>query len=658
MPILQEYYAVLGVEPGASPDDVKVAFRKAALKYHPDRNQDPGAKAELQKAYNAYEFLRNPELVRTLQLQEAAQRQQVEQLKAAREAAAYSFRRGFAELPAAGDELELHIVYGKGGEGKTTLSAKAILEAKLKAKDLHLPSDRAVKVLYGNFDLGYENKGMRLFMPIFPQKRQGEDADSYRLRRKQEIKQQEDEWYQFVAANTSMTDYFMENTRKVLLAERTPDRAQMARDIAANRVHEHILKADDLVSLVDAAGGLDSLYVERLVSRECVNGKPSYKEHQFIWGIDYAETVDPKSLILQPRFPNAPQNLGMILGSREKRLIKPQVDRFLEDILSLNVDIFNVDCGANNMEPLLQVMAMGFGVPAVRHRLLPVIGRARREGITDATETTRAILYTILTNMYSARVLEHEDKVARVEEGVACDIDRLECLTTIKQCTTYLYLLDAWHYSKGSDSSGPAQPVSLPLFLDAIVKKANAPELTAFSDEVRSVVSKLDVCPIFTNMSYQDAFELELSVCKSWNRMFGLNMQPQGLYQNFHEEIQQAHSDGSIYPLRYPDSEPVQQMQRIVRALHCDEPMDFSRYKFTREFVRNQLLTDGFPADDETVNRYTQSLYTPASVAAPVPVACPIPAQPKEVPRAVPAAASQPQKGVVKTAFSWLFGRK
>ena len=33
----QDFYATLGVKPGASKDDIKAAYRKAAMKWHPDR---------------------------------------------------------------------------------------------------------------------------------------------------------------------------------------------------------------------------------------------------------------------------------------------------------------------------------------------------------------------------------------------------------------------------------------------------------------------------------------------------------------------------------------------------------------------------------------------------------------------------------------------
>ena len=38
----RDYYEVLGLQKGASAEDIKKAYRKAAMKYHPDRN--PGDK--------------------------------------------------------------------------------------------------------------------------------------------------------------------------------------------------------------------------------------------------------------------------------------------------------------------------------------------------------------------------------------------------------------------------------------------------------------------------------------------------------------------------------------------------------------------------------------------------------------------------------------
>ncbi len=57
----RDYYEVLGLAREAGPDDVKRAFRQAALKYHPDRNKEPGAEARFKEASEAYEVLSDPE---------------------------------------------------------------------------------------------------------------------------------------------------------------------------------------------------------------------------------------------------------------------------------------------------------------------------------------------------------------------------------------------------------------------------------------------------------------------------------------------------------------------------------------------------------------------------------------------------------------------
>jgi len=58
----RDYYEVLGVAKTASADEIKSAYRKLAMKYHPDRNPgDETAKAKFQEASEAYEVLSNPE---------------------------------------------------------------------------------------------------------------------------------------------------------------------------------------------------------------------------------------------------------------------------------------------------------------------------------------------------------------------------------------------------------------------------------------------------------------------------------------------------------------------------------------------------------------------------------------------------------------------
>ena len=59
----QDYYQVLGVERNASLEDVKKAYRKMALKWHPDRNPNNKEEAEtrFKEAAEAYEVLGDPE---------------------------------------------------------------------------------------------------------------------------------------------------------------------------------------------------------------------------------------------------------------------------------------------------------------------------------------------------------------------------------------------------------------------------------------------------------------------------------------------------------------------------------------------------------------------------------------------------------------------
>src|SRR5262249_28192816 len=58
----RDYYEVLGVAPGVGEQELKSAYRKIALQYHPDRN--PGnkdAEERFKEASEAYEVLSNPD---------------------------------------------------------------------------------------------------------------------------------------------------------------------------------------------------------------------------------------------------------------------------------------------------------------------------------------------------------------------------------------------------------------------------------------------------------------------------------------------------------------------------------------------------------------------------------------------------------------------
>lgn len=58
----QDYYSILGVDRAANEQEIKKAFRKLAMKYHPDRNPDnPEAEEKLKEVTRAYEVLGDSE---------------------------------------------------------------------------------------------------------------------------------------------------------------------------------------------------------------------------------------------------------------------------------------------------------------------------------------------------------------------------------------------------------------------------------------------------------------------------------------------------------------------------------------------------------------------------------------------------------------------
>ena len=58
----RDYYEVLGVAKNATEDEIKKAYRKKAIQYHPDKNPgDKEAEEKFKEAAEAYDILSNPE---------------------------------------------------------------------------------------------------------------------------------------------------------------------------------------------------------------------------------------------------------------------------------------------------------------------------------------------------------------------------------------------------------------------------------------------------------------------------------------------------------------------------------------------------------------------------------------------------------------------
>jgi molecular chaperone DnaJ len=58
---VSEFYALLGISQEASDAEIKKAYRKLAMEYHPDRNSSPQAEARFKEITEAYEVLRDPQ---------------------------------------------------------------------------------------------------------------------------------------------------------------------------------------------------------------------------------------------------------------------------------------------------------------------------------------------------------------------------------------------------------------------------------------------------------------------------------------------------------------------------------------------------------------------------------------------------------------------
>jgi curved DNA-binding protein CbpA len=57
---VENLYTILGVAPNASIDEIKKIYRSLAMRYHPDRNDAPGAEVRFKIITKAYDILSDP----------------------------------------------------------------------------------------------------------------------------------------------------------------------------------------------------------------------------------------------------------------------------------------------------------------------------------------------------------------------------------------------------------------------------------------------------------------------------------------------------------------------------------------------------------------------------------------------------------------------
>ena len=56
----KDYYKIMGVQRNATQDEIKLAYRRLARKYHPDVSSEPDAELRFKELSEAYEVLKRP----------------------------------------------------------------------------------------------------------------------------------------------------------------------------------------------------------------------------------------------------------------------------------------------------------------------------------------------------------------------------------------------------------------------------------------------------------------------------------------------------------------------------------------------------------------------------------------------------------------------
>ncbi len=94
---MKQYYDILGLPNNAGKQAIKAAYRKLALKYHPDVNKAPNAEEKFLEISEAYEILISPNIISVKKFEKAKKKQQ-EEIRKARERAKANMRKRHDEF--------------------------------------------------------------------------------------------------------------------------------------------------------------------------------------------------------------------------------------------------------------------------------------------------------------------------------------------------------------------------------------------------------------------------------------------------------------------------------------------------------------------------------------------------------------------------------